>query len=211
MDAAHEFRRPLGQLLVDEGILTSEQLDTALRAQYGTEKQLGQVLVELGYVAAEVVESALLGQHAQEAGVAAEPAQSAEEIVAPWRLALDERDALLRSFVQDVQERDARIAELSEELAAAGERIAGLEAERAELQAAEVVPDPEPETAHLLFLPAADGYRLVPAAGPAPGPGEPIDHEGRPYAVERLGPSPLPGSALRCAYLSEAPGRTIAP
>ncbi len=209
VDAAHDFRRPLGQLLVEEGILTTEQLDAALRAQYGTDKQLGQVLVELGYVASGVVEAALVEQQAP-VGPFPSPAplpepqpESEPDVLEAWREAVDQRDALIGRYGEELAARDARIVALGAQVAELRDR-----------PAAEPEPEPEPEpaeTAHVRFVPAVDGYRLAEADGPAPAPGERVEHDGRLYVVERLGLSPLPGSRLRCAYLAAAPVNTISP
>lgn len=60
----------------------------------------------------------------------------------------------------------------------------------------------------LLFVPGAEGYRLVQRAGREPGPHELLELDGRTYAVGRIGPSPLPGDRRRCAFLEEAPTGT---
>ena len=51
MEAAHDNRRQLGQLMVDEGILTADQLMQALAEQDRTGQPLGEILVELGFAA----------------------------------------------------------------------------------------------------------------------------------------------------------------
>jgi type IV pilus assembly protein PilB len=40
---------PLGQILIDEGIINSQQLEQALVQQRATKKRLGAVLAELGF------------------------------------------------------------------------------------------------------------------------------------------------------------------
>ena len=50
-------------IMVEEGFLTHEQLDAAIVAQHRTSKPLGQVLVELGLVSAGAVANALAEQH----------------------------------------------------------------------------------------------------------------------------------------------------
>jgi hypothetical protein len=63
VDAARETRRQLGQLMVEEGLLTQEQLAHALAEQARTGRPLGQVLVELGHVSEGAVANALAEQH----------------------------------------------------------------------------------------------------------------------------------------------------
>lgn len=56
---------PLGQLLVDQGVITPEQLQTALHKQEETGEMLGVVLLELGFVSEEeVFMPVLAGQYA---------------------------------------------------------------------------------------------------------------------------------------------------
>jgi len=43
-------KKKLGEILVDEGYITDEQLENALLAQKGKNKKLGKVLIELGYL-----------------------------------------------------------------------------------------------------------------------------------------------------------------
>ena len=47
--------RPLGELLVARGIITEEQLGTALEEQSKTKRMLGQTLVELGFAPEEEI------------------------------------------------------------------------------------------------------------------------------------------------------------
>jgi type IV pilus assembly protein PilB len=43
-------KKKLGEILVDEGLISDEQLENALLAQKGKNKKLGKVLIELGYI-----------------------------------------------------------------------------------------------------------------------------------------------------------------
>jgi hypothetical protein len=64
MEASHSgIRRQLGTILVDEGFLTTAQLDEAIAEQHRSSKPLGQVLVELGLASAGAVANALAEQH----------------------------------------------------------------------------------------------------------------------------------------------------
>lgn len=63
MDAAQDNRRQLGQLMVDEGFLTEEQLSQALAEQGQSGQPLGKVLVDLGFVSPGAVANALAEQH----------------------------------------------------------------------------------------------------------------------------------------------------
>ena len=63
MEAAHDNRRQLGQLMVDEGIVTSDQLTHALAEQDRTGQPLGEILVELGFASPGAVANSLAEQH----------------------------------------------------------------------------------------------------------------------------------------------------
>jgi len=52
----------LGDLLVDSGKITAEQLATAVRRQSGTQRFLGEMLVDLGYASREDIARALARQ-----------------------------------------------------------------------------------------------------------------------------------------------------
>jgi len=55
-------RRPLGERLIDSGIITREQLDLALKEQKRTNELLGQVLHDLGFISEDVLSSTLAAQ-----------------------------------------------------------------------------------------------------------------------------------------------------
>ena len=152
VDAAHEIRRPLGQVLVDQGLITAEQLEQALAVQSDTEKQLGEVLVMLGFISPGVVANGLAEQHGgplkTEYGISAgfggerqearpvreteEPAaaqQEAQDVLAPWRTAVEQRDALIAQLRPELGKRGAQVEALSEQLATGAMRIAELEAQ----------------------------------------------------------------------------------
>lgn len=64
MEASHSgIRRQLGTIMVEEGFLTTAQLDEAIAEQHRSSKPLGQVLVELGLASAGAVANALAEQH----------------------------------------------------------------------------------------------------------------------------------------------------
>lgn len=57
---------------------------------------------------------------------------------------------------------------------------------------------------HTRLLCDAAGYRLLEVDDPPPRVDETLTHDGRSYTVLRLGPSPMPGDARRCAVLMPA-------
>ncbi|HAJ57162.1 MAG TPA: hypothetical protein DCL35_05270 [Candidatus Omnitrophica bacterium] len=60
--------RKLGELLVENGILTESQLLEALDAQKRERKFLGEIIVQLGYVTKEKLDSALALQYGSKLG-----------------------------------------------------------------------------------------------------------------------------------------------
>jgi hypothetical protein len=63
MDHAGFPWRQLGELLVDEGLLTRAQLELALAEQRRTGRLLGQILVDFGYLSGFSLAGALAAQH----------------------------------------------------------------------------------------------------------------------------------------------------
>jgi len=58
-------KRPLGQILLEKGLITQEQLDEALKVQKNTTEQIGRILMDLGYV----MERDVLRAHAEQLGI----------------------------------------------------------------------------------------------------------------------------------------------
>lgn len=58
-------KKLVGQLLLEKGLLTQEQLDEALRVQKNTTEQLGRILTDLGYVS----ERDVMRAHAEQLGI----------------------------------------------------------------------------------------------------------------------------------------------
>jgi type IV pilus assembly protein PilB len=59
---ARKLRRKIGEILIGEGAITKEQLNTALEAASGTTKKVGEVLQEQGVCDAKVIAKALAEQ-----------------------------------------------------------------------------------------------------------------------------------------------------
>jgi hypothetical protein len=67
VEAAHVITwRPLGQLLVEQGLLTADELEHALAAQQQTGKRLGETIVACGFVSGPELASALAAQYGLE-------------------------------------------------------------------------------------------------------------------------------------------------
>ncbi|UCC69032.1 MAG: Flp pilus assembly complex ATPase component TadA, partial [Armatimonadota bacterium] len=65
MATPHGPKKPLGQILLEKGLITQEQLDEGLKVQKNTSEQIGRILVDLGYV----VERDVLRAHAEQLGI----------------------------------------------------------------------------------------------------------------------------------------------
>jgi hypothetical protein len=149
VDAAHENRKQLGQLMVDEGFITLDQLQHALSEQSSTGRPLGKVLVDLGFVSEGAVANALAEQHGgllkTEFGIsaglhavqggAARPAAPAPAAVSPAAARVAELEAQLQGVLrernalsQSLNELKLRQAEAAPDPAASA-RVAELEAE----------------------------------------------------------------------------------
>jgi chromosome segregation ATPase len=63
VEAARIPWRPLGRILVEQGLLTSEELETALEQQERTGKRLGEAIVECGFVSGPELSNALATQY----------------------------------------------------------------------------------------------------------------------------------------------------
>jgi hypothetical protein len=57
------------------------------------------------------------------------------------------------------------------------------------------------ESSHLLFVPSPQGYRLQEQQSELPQQGDEVELDGSRFVVNRIGPSPFPMDARRCAYL----------
>jgi hypothetical protein len=63
VEAASIAWRPLGRLLVEQGLLTDEELELALAKQQLTGKRLGETIVECGFVSRPELSNALAAQY----------------------------------------------------------------------------------------------------------------------------------------------------
>jgi uncharacterized protein (DUF3084 family) len=145
---------------------------------------------------------------------------------------LDAREADLADLAHELTKREARIS--AEEAALAGrrselgavelkraaveQREQALAAREADLSVREQTLDGREEAASrqsiddappsplLAFVPGAS-YRLVEIERPGLAAGDMLEVEEEDYVVGRVGPSPLPGDARRCAYLVLGPRR----
>jgi len=63
VEAAHITWRPLGRLLVEQGLLSGDDLERALAEQQTTGQRLGETIVKLGFVSGPELANALAAQY----------------------------------------------------------------------------------------------------------------------------------------------------
>ena len=129
---------------------------------------------------------------------------------------LSTRNSHLEARLERLEAERENVTRLEQQVEEAAAQIAQLEAERNDVLAvAKAVgeerrgrhPDDHAEDpAHLLFVPGAEGYRLLEQEGPPPAPGSTLkfgenDGSTSRLLVARLGRAPVPGTRLACAYL----------
>jgi hypothetical protein len=211
VEAAEQIWRPLGELLVEKGLVSRDELELALTEHEASGRPLGAILVERGYIAGPALAIALAEQHGVElksdrgfgTGLWAEisrrhrsvPAESSEDNVvqlgqarlAPLE-AVDERPNPALALVQ------AENSRLREEL----RRLREMPARPRMVEA------PERPSSHVLFVPTPKGYRLLEREGAPPEAGEEVElpQAGGVFGVTRLGRAPFPGERRPCAFLA---------
>jgi hypothetical protein len=62
--------RPLGQVLLDRRALSAAELEEALEVQHATARRLGEIVVQRGYVTPQELVAAVIDQHGLEGGTA---------------------------------------------------------------------------------------------------------------------------------------------
>jgi hypothetical protein len=142
-------QRQLGEILVDTGVLSEDELAIVLAEHQRTGRMLGELAVSLGLATSRSITDALAAQkgwsHDGNPGVP-----------------------------EPVDSRDEAAVDLSEQF-------------------------------HTLFLPTAEGYQLITAAGPAPEQGTVVEvQHGETavrYEVVKRSRTLLPNRACQCAYL----------
>ena len=152
---------------------------------------------------------------------------SVERLIRRSTAELEAREKELVGFERELRGREERLSTAEADLARRREDLGAVELKRAALERRERAVEAReaalessqattPPTAdepgsietevELLFVPGVE-YRLVSAAGRSVSTGETLEVEGDEYAVARIGRSPLPRDARRCAYLVRGAAR----
>jgi uncharacterized coiled-coil protein SlyX len=142
----------LGELLVQHGVITSDELVLVLAEQRQTGRPLGEIVVTLGLAPGPIVAQALATQHG--GGIM----KTEYGYATGWQAELVEESL------------EAKVARLEAWIALARETIATRDATIAELQAALANPWAE-VTTHLLLVQDGERYELTEADGPPPAVG----------------------------------------
>ena len=198
VEAAEEAWRPLGELLVEKGLLTNEELEEALVVQRVSGRMLGAILVERGYVSGPAVAIALAAQYGVElatdrgfgtglwAEIGRRQRAGSDNVVR-----LETKHAALEA-VPDPEPALERLQAENRRLRDELERLTKPTAVEA----------PERPTAHVLFVPTGRGYMLLEREGAPPHAGEELELGSRRFVVTKLGRAPLPGERRPCAFLA---------
>jgi hypothetical protein len=107
-------KRRLGDIIVERGLITAEQLEEALRVQCGSGAKLGEVLVELGFLS-RVALAGVITEQWDDLRVTTSGRKNAET---------DARSAARAGFSVVETALRERLEALTEELAARDQRIA---------------------------------------------------------------------------------------
>lgn len=127
MEAARIPWRPLGRLLVEQGLLTAEELELALAKQEETGRLLGQTIVECGFVSGPELSSALAEQYGIE--LAAETGFGTGLRTEIQRRHESERRKVVRSVPDLVEEPEPPVDREPDELDARAQDEASLHAQ----------------------------------------------------------------------------------
>ena len=203
--------RPLGELLVQKGLITSEELELALAEQAAGDRLLGAILVERGYVSGPALAVALAEQYGVE--LATERGFGTglwAEIDRRHRAGRRPADAPAEDNVVRLEHAAPRVEVVPdpppdpelERLESENRRLQDeIERLRGEFTKLKLVETPAPASEHLLFVPTPKRYELVERDGPAPPEGATLELHEREFVVSKVGPAPFPCESRACAFL----------
>ncbi len=209
VEAAERTWRPLGELLVEKGLLTKEELEHALAVQKETGGLLGAILVERGFVSGPALAIALARQYgvelATEGGFGTDLWAEIDRRHRAGRSVggednVVELEAAKPSALEAVPDPEPRLEQLQAENRRLQEEIERLRVEFTKLRVVEGPAQPS----HALFVPTPTGYLLLEREGPPPAPGDELEvaeARGR-LVVTKVGRAPLPGERRPCAFLN---------
>ncbi|MGB2874078.1 MAG: hypothetical protein WBB76_01225 [Gaiellaceae bacterium] len=209
MEAAEQAWRPLGELLVEKGLVTSEELEHALTEQEQTGRLLGAILVERRYVSGPALAIALAEQYGVEltteqgfgTGLWAEiDRRHREERGMQPEENVVKLEPMKVVTLEAVPDPDPELDRLHAENRRLQEEIERLRSEFTKLKLVEA---PEQPSSHLLFVPTPTRYLVRERLGPPPSPGDEVElaEVSGSLVVARIGRAPYPGERRPCAFL----------
>jgi hypothetical protein len=211
VEAAEQSWRPLGELLVDKGLVTEDELERALKEQQETEKLLGAILVDRGFVSGPALAIALAEQYGVElegqrgfgTGLWAEidRRHRAGRGLPPTEDNVVEFEPVKAPQLEAVPDPEPEVERLQEENRRLLDEIDRLRAEFTQLKVVETPEEPELPSSHVVFVPTPARYVLLERQGPPPDPGEALDLPEGSFVVGKIGRAPFPGERRACAFL----------
>jgi hypothetical protein len=212
VEPAETMWRPLGELLLEKGLVSPDELELALTEQAESGRLLGAILVERGFVSGPALAVALAEQYGVElatergfgTGLWAEidrrhravrghEAEDDDNVVKLEPVPLPPRVEIVPD-----PEPDPELVRLESENRRLQDEIERLRGEFTKLK---LVETPSPATAHLLFVPSPARYALVERDGPPPSEGSEVELDERLFVVSKVGPAPFPDEPRACAFL----------
>jgi len=209
VEAAEQTWRPLGELLVEKGLVTKEELDRALTEQEETGRLLGTILVERGFVSGPALAVALAEQY----GVEVEPERGFgtglwAEIDRRHRVGrglppaenenVVQLEPMKAPLLEAVPDPEPEVERLQAENRRLQDELEQLRVEHARPQVVEV---PEPPSSHVVFIPTPGRYLVLERQGPPPEAGEAVELSEGSFVVGKVGRAPFPGERRPCAFL----------
>ena len=211
MEGAESIWLPLGELLLQKGLVGEDELELALTEQAETGRLLGAILVERGSVSGAALAVALAQQYGVEL-------KSENGFGTGLRAELDRRHRSTRSDdsadnvvkLEPAPPRVEVVPDLEpdrelEGLAAENRRLRDeIERLRGAFTKLELVELPRFAATHLLFVPTPAGYVLVEREGRPPEPGAEVEvrEAGARFVVSKVDRSSFPDEPPPCAFLN---------
>jgi hypothetical protein len=210
VERAESIWRPLGELLLEKGLVSRDEVELALTEQSESGRLLGAILVERGYVSGPALAVALAEQYGveltTERGFGTGLWAEIDRRHRAGRGQEDEDNVVklepVAPFVEIVPdpEPDPDLERLESENRRLQDEIERLRGEFTKLKLVEA---PVQAASHVLFVPTSARYLLVEREGAAPLPGDELDvpeANGR-FLVAKVGLAPFPGEPRPCAFL----------
>jgi hypothetical protein len=195
--ATNESWKRLGDIFVERGFVTPEQLEQALVRQRETGERVGEALVAQGSISKFELAGALAEQSSVLGDTANVEAAAPETNVVPIAPRVDEPETAAEPQVELVIEPEPEPEPEAEPVREQGAVVTSM-------PIGIVQPDAQPSFGWVAFASTTTGYRLFQLTGAIPGVGTTIDvPELGERVVLRLGRSPLPHDQRTCVFLEQ--------